>query len=265
MSDPTSRVHVELRNNGVAWVEMARPAVSNAFDEPMIEALDAAFTALGVDPQVRVVVLAAQGKHFSAGADLQWMQRASQASAAENLADARRFADMLARLAQLPQPTVARVQGAALGGGVGLVCACDVAIASVDARFALSEARLGILPAVIGPYLVNAVGLRQAKALALMAQRIDAQRALALGLVQRVVDADQLDAAVDTAMADLLQGSPQAQSTIKTFFGQLAVAPVGAQVRELSAQTISQARSTDDAREGFAAFLGKRPPRWTPS
>ncbi len=265
MSDPNSPVHVELRNNGVAWVEMARPAVSNAFDEQMIGTLDAAFTALGANPQVRVVVLAAQGKHFSAGADLQWMQRASQASAADNLADARRFADMLSRIAQLPQPTVARVQGAALGGGVGLVCACDLAIASTDARFALSEARLGILPAVIGPYLVNAVGMRQAKALALRAQGIDARQAFEMGLVQQVVSADQLDLAVDAAIADLLQGSPQAQGAIKSFFGQLAVAPVGSAVRELSAQTISRARTTDDAREGFAAFLEKRPPRWTPS
>lgn len=265
MSDSNSCLQVQLRENGVAWVEMARPAVSNAFDEQMIGALDAAFTALGANPQVRVVVLAAQGRHFSAGADLQWMQRASQASAADNLADARRFADMLARLAHLPKPTVARVQGAALGGGVGLVCACDLAISSVDARFALTEARLGILPAVIGPYLVNAVGVRQAKALALMAQRIDAQRALEIGLVQQVVAVDQLDAATDLAVADLLQGSPQAQGAIKSFFGQLAPAPVSAHVRERSAQTISRARSTDDAREGFAAFLGKRPPRWAPS
>jgi methylglutaconyl-CoA hydratase len=244
---------------------MARPAVFNAFDEQMIGELDAAFAALAANRDVRLVVLSAQGKHFSAGADLQWMQRASQASEADNLADARRFAAMLSRLAQMPQPTLARVQGAALGGGVGLVCACDLAIASEDARFALSEARLGILPAVIGPYLVNAVGLRQAKALALMAERIDAQRALAIGLVQQVVPAINLDAAVDVALQALLQGSPQAQCAIKEFFGQLSVGPVGEAARELSAQTISRARTTDDAREGFAAFLHKRPPRWAVS
>jgi len=262
MSDSFSSVRVELRSSGVAWVEMARSGVSNAFDEQMIEALDAAFAALGANPQVRVVVLAAQGKHFSAGADLQWMQRASEASAADNLADARRLAAMLSRIAQLPQPTVARIQGAALGGGVGLVCACDIAIASEDACFALSEARLGILPAVIGPYLVNAVGPRQAKALALMAERIDARRALAIGLVHQVVPAHDLDAAVDAALEALRKGSPQAQRAIKSFFGQLSVGPVGEDARELSAQTISQSRSTDDAREGFAAFLEKRPPRW---
>jgi len=262
MSDSFSSVRVELRSSGVAWVEVARPAVSNAFDEQMIDALDAAFAALGANPQVRVVVLAAQGRHFSAGADLGWMQRASQASAGDNLADARRFAAMLSRIAQLPQPTVARIQGAALGGGVGLVCACDIAIASEDACFALSEARLGILPAVIGPYLVNAVGPRQAKALALMAERIDAQRALAIGLVHQVVPSHGLDAAVDVALEALRKGSPQAQRAIKSFFGQLSVGPVGEEARELSAQTISHARTSDDAREGFAAFLEKRPPRW---
>jgi len=261
MSTQFSTLQVQLRR-GVAWVEMARPAVFNAFDEHMIGELGTAFAELGANPHVRVLVLAGQGKHFSAGADLQWMQRASQASAADNLADARRFADMLARLAQLPQPTVARIQGAALGGGVGLACACDIAIASTDARFALSEARLGILPAVIGPYLVNAVGPRQAKALALQAQRVDAQRALEIGLVQQVVAADQLDAAVEAVVAELLLGSPQAQCAIKAFFGQLGVAPVGEAERERSAQAISQARTTADAREGFAAFLDKRPPQW---
>jgi methylglutaconyl-CoA hydratase len=171
----------------------------------MIGELDAAFAAVADNREVRLVVLSAQGEHFSAGADLQWMQRASQASEADNLADARRFAAMLSRLAQTPQPTLARVQGAALGGGVGLVCACDLAIASDNARFALSEARLGISPAVIGPYLVNAVGPRQAKALSLMAERIDAQRALAIGLVHQVVLADELDAAVGTAALRALQ------------------------------------------------------------
>ncbi len=258
-------LQVAVRSDGVAWVEMARPAVFNAFDEQMIDELDAAFAALASNPDVQLVVLSAKGKHFSAGADLQWMQRASQASEADNLADARRFASMLSRLAQMPQPTLARVQGAALGGGVGLVCACDMAIAGDDARFALSEARLGILPAVIGPYLVNAVGIRHAKALALMAERIDAPRALAIGLVDQVVPAGELDAAVDSALQALRKGSPQAQRTIKEFFGRLSVGPVDEAVRELSAQTIARARTTADAHEGFAAFLEKRPPRWAAS
>jgi len=145
---------------GVAQITMARPGVFNAFDETMIGELDAAFTQAARDDSVRVIVLAGQGKHFSAGADLKWMQRSSTASLEWNLADARRFAAMLARIQSCPKPTLARIQGSALGGGVGLCCACDLAVAADDAAFSVSEARFGILPAVISPYLVAAVGKR---------------------------------------------------------------------------------------------------------
>jgi methylglutaconyl-CoA hydratase len=249
---------------GVACVTMSRPAVFNAFDEAMIGELDEAFTALGADHTVRVIVLAGDGKHFSAGADLQWMQRASTATQEWNLADARRFAVMLSRIASCTKPTVARVQGAALGGGVGLVAACDIAIAADTASFSVSEAKFGILPAVIGPYVTNAVGRRQALRLALTTARIGAAEALAMGLVQQVVAADMLDAAIDTTVTQLLGGGPRAQAEIKQLFSALAVGPVTAEVRELTAQTISRVRGTEEAREGFAAFLGKRPPNWVP-
>ncbi len=254
---------ITRRAAGVAQVTMARPAVFNAFDEAMIAELDAAFAQLADDAGVRVIVLAGDGKHFSAGADLQWMQRASSASIEWNLDDARRFAAMLERIASCPRPTVARVQGAALGGGVGLVCACDVAIAADNASFSVSEARFGILPAVIGPYLVNAIGKRQAKRLALTAVRIAASEAMAIGLVQRVLPLDQLDAAIDATVTDLLAGGPSAQREIKQLFAQLHVGPVTGEVRELSAQTISRVRGSEEAREGFAAFLAKRPADWT--
>ncbi len=250
---------------GVAQVLMHRPAVFNAFDEAMIGELDAAFTQLADDPAVRVIVLAGSGKHFSAGADLQWMQRAAQADRAWNLADARRFAAMLARIEQSPKPTVARIQGAALGGGVGLACACDIAIAADDASFAVSEARFGIIPSVIGPYLLNAVGRRQARRLALATTRIRADEALRIGLVQEVVALDALDAAVARTVADLLAGGPQAQVEIKLLYDQLPGGPVTAQARELTAHTIARVRGTDEAREGFAAFLAKRPASWNPS
>jgi methylglutaconyl-CoA hydratase len=248
---------------GVAQVTMSRAAVFNAFDESMIAELDAAFAALA-DPgnDVRVIVLAGDGKHFSAGADLQWMRRASEATTEWNLQDARRFAAMLARIASCPKPTVARVQGAALGGGVGLACACDLAIATDDASFAVSEARFGILPAVIGPYLVNAVGKRQAQRLALTATRIRAAEALSVGLVQQVVAPDALDAAVDAAVQELLAGAPDAQREIKRLFAQLEVGPITPEVRELTAQTISRVRGGAEAREGFAAFLAKRRANW---
>ncbi|HVK33881.1 MAG TPA: enoyl-CoA hydratase-related protein [Burkholderiaceae bacterium] len=255
---------ITRRAPGVAQVTMSRAAVFNAFDEAMIGELDAAFAELSDAPDVRVIVLAGEGKHFSAGADLQWMQRASEASFEWNLADARRFAAMLARIEACPKPTVARVQGAALGGGVGLACACDLAIAADNASFSVSEAKFGILPSVIGPYVTNAVGKRQAKRLALTTTRIGAAEALAIGLVQQVVTADGLDAAVDAVVKELLAGGPNAQREIKQLFSQLEVGPITPEVRELTAQTIARVRGSDEAKEGFAAFLAKRPPRWNP-
>ena len=259
-----SSLSISRRGAGVARVTMSRPALFNAFDEAMIAELDAAFAQLGDDTSVRAIVLAGEGKHFSAGADLQWMQRASAATLEWNLDDARRFAAMLARIEACPKPTVARVQGAALGGGVGLACACDIAIAADNASFAVSEAKFGILPAVIGPYVTNAVGKRQAKRLALTATRIAAPEALAIGLVQQVVALDRLDAAVDAAIAELLAGGPNAQREIKQLFAQLEVGPITPEVRELTALTIGRVRGSDEAREGFAAFLGKRPASWVP-
>ena len=255
---------ITRRAQGVAQVTMSRPKVFNAFDETMIAELDLAFVQLADEADVRVVVLAGEGKHFSAGADLQWMQRASAASREWNLDDARRFAAMLQRIAECPKPTVARVQGAALGGGVGLACACDIAIAADTASFSVSEARFGILPAVIGPYVTNAVGKRQALRLALTTTRIAAAEALAIGLVQQVVSAERHDAAVDAVVAELLAGGPNAQREIKQLFAQLDVGAISAEVRELTAQTISRVRGGDEAREGFAAFLGKRPANWIP-
>jgi methylglutaconyl-CoA hydratase len=254
---------ITQRSPGVAQVTMSRAAVFNAFDETMIAELDFAFATLVEQTDVRVIVLAGDGKHFSAGADLQWMQRASEASREWNLADARKFAAMLARIEACPKPTVARVQGAALGGGVGLACACDIAVAADTASFSVSEAKFGILPAVIGPYVTNAVGKRQAKRLALTTTRIGAAEALAIGLVQQVAPLAELDLAVDKTVKELLAGGPNAQREIKQLFAQLDVGPITPEVRELTAQTISRVRGTDEAKEGFAAFLGKRPPNWS--
>lgn len=262
MTERFTTLNVTTPRPGVARVAMSRPDVYNAFDETMIGELDRAFAQLADDPQVRVIVLAGDGRHFSAGADLQWMQRASQASLEWNLDDARGFAGMLARIHEAPKPVIARIQGAALGGGVGLACACDIAIAADDATFAVSEAKFGILPAVIGPYLTNAVGPRQAKRLALTATRVGAPEALRLGIVQQVVGADGLDGAVDATVQELLACGPNAQREIKILLGQLGVGPITADTRELTARTISRVRGTDEAREGFAAFLGKRPAPW---
>jgi methylglutaconyl-CoA hydratase len=244
---------------------MARPNVFNAFDETMVGELDTAFSQLIDDPAVRVIVLAGDGKHFSAGADLQWMQRASTATLEWNLADARRFAALFSKIDACPKPTVARVNGAALGGGVGLLSCCDIAIASDNASFSVSEAKFGIIPSVIGPYVINAVGKRHARRLALTTTRIKADEALRMGLVHQVTTLDELDAAVDATVTELLAGGPQAQREIKTLFGQLEVGPVTDDVRDLTARTISRIRGSDEAREGFAAFLEKRPAKWIPA
>lgn len=257
-------LEIAIDARGVARVQMNRPEVFNAFDETMIAELGQAFDHLGTDPAVRLIVLSGAGKAFSAGADIQWMRRASEATHEWNLEDARGFAAMLHRIAVCPKPTLARVQGVALGGGVGLTAACDIAIASDDAKFAVSEARFGILPAVIGPYVMNAVGPRQARRLALTASRIPATEALAMGLVHEVVAPGALDEAVDRWSAELLMNGPQAQAEIKKLFEQLEVGPITNGVRELTAQAISRVRMGDEAREGFAAFLGKRPAAWVP-
>jgi methylglutaconyl-CoA hydratase len=257
-----SHLVLSTRKGGVAQITLHRPENYNAFNEDTIVEIDAAFAKLDNDPAVRVIVLAGEGKFFSAGADLKWMQRASRATLEWNQQDARRFAAMMYRVASCNKVTVARIQGPALGGGVGLACACDIAVASTAASFSVSEAKFGILPAVISPYLVNAVGKRQALRLALTAERVGAADALAMGLVQRVVGADQLDAAVDAMLDDLLAAGPQAQREIKRLYKQIEARAVTPEVRELTAQTIARVRGTDEAKEGFAAFLEKRPPTW---
>ena len=259
----TLQIDVDAR--GVARIMMNRPEVFNAFNELMISELAQGIAHCVADPAVRLIVLAGAGRAFSAGADIQWMRRASEAAQDWNLADARRFADMLHGIASCPKPTIARVQGLALGGGVGLAVACDIALASSDAKFAVSEARFGILPSVIGPYVVNAVGPRQARRLALTASRIGAAEALAMGLVHEVAETEQLDAALERWITELLACGPGAQAEIKTLFAQLEVGPVTPEVRELTAQTIARVRMTPEAKEGFGAFLAKRPADWIPT
>jgi methylglutaconyl-CoA hydratase len=255
-------VNVTRIADGVTQVEMARPEVLNAFDEPMIGEITAAFAQASADRESRCIVLTGQGRAFCAGADIQWMKRQSEAGEEANLADARRFAAMLHAIAACPKPTIARVQGACMGGGVGLACACDFAIASANARFAVSEARFGILPAVISPYLIAAVGVRRARQLALSTLRIDANDALAMGLAWKVVPEAQLDDAVHALGRELHAAGPAALAEIKTLYARLG-GLASEEVRELTAATVARVRSSPEAREGFAAFLGKRAPAWS--
>ncbi|WP_345793344.1 enoyl-CoA hydratase/isomerase family protein [Thauera sp. JM12B12] len=250
------------RRGAVATIWMDRPEVFNAFNEQLIAELAAACAALDADASVRVVVLAGRGKHFSAGADLNWMRRASDSTEAENLADSRKFAAMLRALSGLSKPTIARVQGAALGGGTGLTAACDMAIAADDASFATSEVKFGIIPAVISPYVLRAIGPRHALRYFQSAERFGATEARAIGLVNEVVPVAELDAAVDRLVQALLACGPQAQLAAKQLIAALAGRPIDDAVSEETAIRIARQRATAEAREGFAAFFEKRPPAW---
>jgi methylglutaconyl-CoA hydratase len=265
ISSELTTLKLDIDRRGVAHLVLARPQTLNAFDETMIAELSAVFTALDKDESTRVVVLAAEGRAFSAGADLRWMERASANTPADNLADAHRFAHMMHVMKSCRKPVIARVHGAAYGGGVGLCCACDIVLATPGARFAVSEAKFGILPSVIGPYLNNAVGKRHALRMALTAEQIDAAKAERIGLVHQVVEESQLDAEIETLVGLLLNNGPIALGEIKHLFAQLAVGAIDPATRELTAQTISRVRATDEAKEGFAAFFAKRPAAWTRS
>jgi methylglutaconyl-CoA hydratase len=250
------------RLGALATIWMDRPEVFNAFNEQLIAELAGACAELDADTSVRVVVLAGRGKHFSAGADLNWMRRAADSTEADNLADSRKFAAMLRTLSGMSKPTIARVQGAALGGGTGLAAACDMAIASDDASFATSEVKFGIIPAVISPYVLRAIGPRHALRYFQSAERFGAAEAKAMGLVNEVVAVNELDAAVERLVQALLACGPQAQLAAKQLIAALSGRPIDDAVSEETATRIARQRATAEAREGFAAFFEKRPPAW---
>lgn len=252
------------RDGGIATVWMNRPDVHNAFNAQLIADLTAACQQLDADESVRVVVLAGRGKSFSAGADLNWMKAAGEASVDENLADARRLAGMLRTLSEMDTPTIARVQGAALGGGMGLASACDICVASEKAIFATSEVKFGIIPSAISPYVIRAIGERQSYRYFQSAERISAQRAGELGLAHEVVAPEALDDKVAEIVAALLQGGPKSQAAAKALIRAVAHQPVSDAVVEDTSRRIATLRSTPEAKEGLSAFLDKRPAAWVP-
>ncbi|MEZ5628132.1 MAG: enoyl-CoA hydratase/isomerase family protein [Rhodocyclaceae bacterium] len=252
------------RDGGIATVWMNRPDVHNAFNAQLIADLTAACVQLDADETVRVVVLAGRGKSFSAGADLNWMKAAGEASVDENLADARRLAGMLRTLSEMDTPTIARVQGAALGGGMGLASACDICVASEKAVFATSEVKFGIIPSAISPYVIRAIGERQSYRYFQSAERISAQRAGELGLAHEVVAPEALDDKVAEIVAALLQGGPKSQAAAKALIRAVAHQPVSDAVVEDTSRRIATLRSTPEAKEGLSAFLDKRPAAWVP-
>ncbi len=259
-----SHILVELQEP-VAIVTLNRPEKHNAFDDVLIAELSEAFTALDGNDAIRVVVLSGAGKSFSAGADLNWMKRMAGYTQEENLRDALALGKLMRTLHGMSKPTVARVHGAAYGGGVGLVACCDIAIASYDAGFALSEVRIGLIPAVISPYVIAAMGERMARRYFLSGERFDAAEAYRIGFVHELAsDEEELDARIAAMLQALLSAGPRSQAEAKLLIDAIAGRPLSDTLISDTAERIARVRASREGREGVAAFLEKRDPDWLP-
>ena len=250
-----------LDERGVVTLTLDRPQLHNAFDDLLIAELIKTLKIYEQHPKTRLLVLRANGKSFSAGADLNWMQRVAQYSQAENKADPENLAELMSSLYYFPHPTLAIVQGAAFGGGVGLVSCCDIAIASDKASFCLSEVKLGLAPAVISPYVIAAIGTRQAQRYFLSAERFDAQTAYHLGLVQQLCTPETLDSQATALIDNLLSNAPVALSACKQLIHRVD-ASINPELRDYTTSLIAQLRVSPEGQEGLAAFLEKRPAGW---
>jgi len=247
---------------GILTITMNRPEVHNAFDDLQIERFTHALQEAQDNDQVRVVIIAGQGKSFSAGGDINYMRRMGNNTYQENLDDGARLAELMRLLNFLPKPTVARVHGAAMGGGVGLVSCCDYAIGSPRARFALSEVKLGMIPATISPYVVNTIGEKAARRLFMSGQSVDAQQALAMGFLSQVVEEDELDEAIATQAGFLLQNGPHAVGLCKQLAIEVSAGEIDADIISATVRHIADVRDSREGREGLSAFLEKRKPDW---
>lgn len=255
------QILINMDPRGIATVTLNRPQLHNAFDDALISKLTAELRRLDADPKVRVVLLAGAGKSFSAGADLNWMQRMAGYSHQQNLDDALGLAELLRTLDRLGKPTVALVQGAAFGGGVGLVAACDIALAAESARFCLSEVKLGLIPAVISPYVVRALGGRASRRYMLTAERFSAAEALRCGLVHEVLPSEELAGRGRQLAETLLGNAPGALAAVKQLLRDVE-APLDETLIRQTAERIAELRAAPEGREGVAAFLEKRRPAW---
>lgn len=254
---------LQLQRRGpIAWILLNRPEVHNAFNATVISELQQVFAELSADPKARVLVLASEGKHFCAGADIDWMRSQAGATDQENKASGLEMARLFEVIDRCPKPVVARIQGAALGGGSGLVCAVDLAIAGPRALFGFTEVRLGIIPAVISPFVIRRLGYSEAKARFLTGSRFGAEEALRIGLVHAL--AEDLDAEVERTVHELLCGAPGAHAATKELMRSVWETPFDKQL-ELTAAATAAARASADGREGLSAFLEKRKPAWYPA
>ncbi len=252
------------KRGGVATVTLNRPEIRNAFDDKLIASLAGTFKALDGDEAVRAVVLAGNGPAFCAGADLNWMKRMAGYGYEQNLHDAMGLAVMLQTLDRMSKPTIARVHGPAYAGGVGLVAACDIALGTPAAEFALTEAKLGLSPATISPYVVRAIGAQAARRYFLTAERFGAEEAQRLGLLSAVVAPEALDAGVDGLLKHLLTGGRAAHAKIKDLIRAVASGPIDDALIADTAKRIAEIRVSAEGKEGIASFLEKRKPAWLP-
>jgi methylglutaconyl-CoA hydratase len=251
--------------NHIATVTLNRPEVRNAFNETVIAELTGAFRALGDTPEVRAIVLAGNGPAFCAGADLNWMKKMAGYSHDENRADAMTLASMLHTIWSCPKPVIARVHGDTYAGGVGLAAACDIVVAAEPVTFCLSEAKLGLLPATISPYVIRAMGEQAARRYFITAERFGAAEALRIGFAHAVVPADALDAKVAEIAAALVANSPNAVRESKRLVQEVSGVPVDADLLADTADRIAAIRASDEGREGVRSFLEKRSPAWKPA
>lgn len=251
-----------IDHKGVATITLNRPDKFNAFDDDMIDALSEIFNHIASDNTLRIMVLTGAGKHFCAGGDLSWMKRMAQYSYEENLEDAKRLAKMFQQLNTLPIPTIAKVQGAAFGGGVGLASCCDMVVASTGATFALSEVKIGLIPATISPYVIDAIGRRAARRYCLTGERFNAQKAQTLGLVSEVVEKNDLDTAVEGLIQSILENGPNAVQHAKTLIFDMGHGPMDTKRLETTSERIAKIRVSSEGQEGLAAFMEKRQPSW---
>ena len=248
--------------HGIVEVTLSRPEIHNAFDDQLIAEITTTFKTLADDDAVRVVILAADGRSFSAGADLNWMRRMADYSEEENYQDSLKLAECMYSIYQLPCPVIAKVQGAAFGGGVGLIACCDIAMASTQASFCLSEVKLGLIPAVISPYVIEAIGKRQAQRYFVSAEKFNAKRARQIGLITEVTAPEELDKEVLDLATTIALNGPQAVIAAKKLINTVAHQPVNQSLNSLTARTIAQIRASEEGKEGVSAFLGKRSPDW---